>query len=308
MPRLALALAVGVMLSAPRPISARMDWDALSPLYIKSLVVILSTLDTTRDHFLFVKKEDIDLKVIMPGDRMQATTLGLYVDRENSMFLNRSMLLKGAEELRRKGTPDSVIPEILAWKTIHIVVHEIRHGMNSQGLIAKKGVYFPLTYIEDEYIAFIDQMATIHEVLVVRPELWEIERILDIEKNVAVLIEAQQRSVDGLKALVRAQPRYAQKPAVLSGNAGILADVRRREEEFEELLRGHLRAIRREYPDPAEFAEHRKDALEQYAPTLEDLRLGREFLEDSRKYKALRSFVRRELKYVVQKLEARRSR
>jgi len=279
----------------------------MSPLYLKSLVVLLSNLDTTNEHFRFVKSEDIDLKVVMPGLKVPERTLGLYIDRESSMYLNRAMLLKGAEELKRKGTPTDEIPKILAWKTLHIVVHEIRHGMNARGIIAKKGFRFPVSYIEDEYIAFIDQMATIHEVLLVRPELWNIDKILDIEKNVAILLQAQKRSVGGLKALVRAQPRYAKKPAVLSGQSAVLAEVRRREDRFDGLLRKHRRELRSKYKDSVEFETRVKIAMKRFGPTLNDLRSGRKILEDEKKYKALRSFVRREMKRAIEKLESRRA-
>ncbi|PCI35174.1 MAG: hypothetical protein COB53_11215 [Elusimicrobia bacterium] len=307
MPRLAFTLAVCLLFTAPRSISARTDWDSMSPLYLKSLVVLLSSLDSTNEHFHFVKKEDIDLKVVMPGLKVPEGTLGVYIDRDNSMYLNRAMLLEGAEELKRKGTSRKEIPKILAWKTLHIVVHEIRHGMNARGLVAKKGFRFPVSYIEDEYIAFIDQMSTIHEVLAVRPELWELERILDIEKNVAILIQAQRHSVDGLKALVRAQPRYAKKPSVLSGHKGVLKEVRRRETRFNGLLLKHREELARKYKDPVELEYRVKIAMDKFGPTLRDLRDGRKILEDERKYKALRSFVRREMRQVVRKLESRRA-
>ena len=308
MPKAALAFAL--FLVSLRPASAAdSDWPAMSTAYLKSLVNLLSGLETTGDHFRFVKNEDINLKVVLPGLKVPEKTLGLYIDRERSMYLNREMLLDGVEELRRKGLPEREIPSILAWKTLHIVVHEIRHGMNARGLLAKKGVRFPVSYIEDEYIAFIDQMATIHEVLRVRPDLWDLDKILDIEKNVAVLLQAQKQSIAGLKRLVKAQPRYANKPSVIDlGRIGLLADVRRREERFDGLLRKHREEISRRTSDPKESEERIRIAMEKYEPTLRDLRTGREFLEDERRYEALRSFVSDEMKSVERKLDSRRGR
>jgi len=48
--------------------------------------------------------------------------------------------------------------------------------------------------------------------------------------------------------------------------------------------------------------------MEKYEPTLRDLRTGREFLEDERRYEALRSFVSDEMKSVERKLDSRRGR
>lgn len=306
MPKAALAFALILAAAVPAG-TAEPGWDAMSTAYLKSLVNLLAGLETTRDHFDFVKREDIDLKVVMPGLKIPEKTLGLYIDRERSMYLNREMLLDGVGELRRKSVPEIDIPAILAWKTLHIVVHEIRHGMNARGLIARKGFRFPVSYIEDEYISFIDQMATIHEVLVARPDLWDYDKILDIEKNVAVLLQAQKQSIEGLKRLVKAQPRYATKPSVLKlGHAGLLADVRRREDRFEGLLNKHRDEIRRKYKDPVEADERIRIAMEKYAPTLRDLHDGRVLLEDPAKYEALRDFIGAEMGKVERKLDARR--
>jgi hypothetical protein len=303
------ALALALFLAAsPAAAASNADWEAMSPVYLKSLVNLLSGLETTSEHFHFVKNNDIDLKVVMPGLKVPEKTLGLYIDRESSMYLNRAMLLSGVKELRAKGVREKDIPSILAWKTLHIVVHEIRHGMNARGLVAEKGFRFPVSYLEDEYISFIDQIATIHEVLQVRPDLWDLDKILNIEKNVAVLLQAQKRSVEGIKRLVRAQPRYAKKPSVIElGRAGLLADVRRREERFDGLLSKHRREIRDKYRDPVERDRRLKIASKKYGPTLDDLRTGRKLLERREAYEALRSFVRREMKRAARKLEARRA-
>lgn len=284
-------------------------WEKFHPEFTKEAVAALGALSSTKEHYAFVLKHGIDLQIREPGDKVTAGALGSYADEDRTMYINKEFLLQGVRELRVKGAAEDEIPNILAWKALHVIVHEIRHGMTNQGLREEAGLNFRAKPIENEYISFFDQLRAVHEILRVRPELWQDDsRILEMERDLGVLLQALNRDIKSLKEFVAAQPGYHGKDVILkTKRSALLREYRG--------LRRELRASWADFtastPDEIVDAEIEKDLEHTAMMTARSLRFYNEViavLEDESAFRRIRSYYGKELRKAEKLLRRARQR
>lgn len=227
---LALAALLSGLLSGQenwRAAIARQSWDPLDRRYAEETIAALQRLKSTRGLLAFVKRHGIDLVVEAPGGALPENALGCYVDDERRIYMNKEDLMKGVQELRRKGTPEDAIPGVLAWKFLPTVVHEIRHGLTRQRL-RERGLNVRLSPLESETISFLEEAVVFREEVQARPKLWaDHSEILEVEESTGHLLQALDKDVGEVKVMVG--NLYGGKASILdTPREGLVAEYRRR--------------------------------------------------------------------------------
>ncbi|MBI3297690.1 MAG: hypothetical protein HYZ75_05970 [Elusimicrobia bacterium] len=125
---------------------------------------LLKSLPELAEHHRFVESRPrVDLRFPAPGDGFSEHTVAIY--EEGLVRVNRRWLAAGGAALEAKGVPYARVPEILAWKALPVLVHELRHGINSVEMRAELGRVCDNFIVEEEAVAYRDQTAALKALL-----------------------------------------------------------------------------------------------------------------------------------------------
>lgn len=123
--------------------------------------------ESTREHADFLKARDPLFRFASPGPELLPGELAVYRD---GLIINRDYLNAAASQLEKQGVPLEVLPTVLALKTLHIISHEMRHGMLHE-IKTAKGISWRFSSIEEETIAFVDSVKVLRELEAKKPFL-----------------------------------------------------------------------------------------------------------------------------------------
>jgi hypothetical protein len=286
--------------------AAQHGWQVFNAAYLKATVRALNTLDATQPHAAFIFSREIDLEVVPPGPAVPESSLGTYHDDKRKMFLNEHVLLRGMRELRDKGATDEEIPEILAWKMMPTIAHEIRHAMTAEGVRQASGVSPPFKPLESEFISFLEEIVVILEIIRVRPGLWsDSSRILEIENGTAALLRARKRHPVVLKESIAATGSYRKRHRILDTPRAEL--VERYQNELADYKRyfANLETAPDSFADPAE-AEELEHVAMQSVRSLGHVRKMHELYSDAEVFNRIHAFYATEIQRVERRLRKSR--
>ncbi len=163
------ALLAAVLLLPGSP--ARAD-EAFEGAYLGEIVSALGALDSTREHLEFVKSDGLDLRIVAP-EAENLGGFGSYRKLSDEILINAELIEEGRRELAESGFSPAEVAEILAWKTLPVIAHEIRHAMLDRRLKKRRGLTFDIPTVENEAIAYIDEAAVVLDAMKNRRGLWE---------------------------------------------------------------------------------------------------------------------------------------
>lgn len=301
-------------LAAFLPSQARaQEWGELSRDYSRLVVALLETLPSTRRHAAFLLEKRIDLTVTDSPTHVDDNILGAYDFVERRIYVDEVRLLNGAEELLNQGVPRKDAAEILAWKTLPTIVHEATHAMTHHAVERGAGRRLLLYVLEDELLAFYDELLALHELLRRRPGLWREDRILSIERSYGDILRDWNKG--GLALERRVMRLYdGVDPLLTTPLPDLLGrldgDIRELKETLEDLRRlarqGDEHAVlerealaRRTFRSLAEMVRYAQAKLELNSQ-------AREALSEPKSYRRLKDFYRAELRERLERLERRR--
>jgi hypothetical protein len=231
---------------------------------------------------------------------------------ERRMYLDEVRLMEGAEQMMDAGASAKTTAEVLAWKSLPTIVHELTHAKNHEALRRLAGGPVSFPNVEDEQVAFYEGCLALFEMFDERPELWDKGRILDFEKVNADILKAWLAGPGVLDEVVA--QTYEGRPVLLEEKpAVLLARVDRRIESLRRSIRS-MREVQRIVetggPEMAGLARRRVADLPgslRYAEgALASQRSTREALADPETLERLRGFYRASLADRRARLEARR--
>lgn len=268
-------------------LAAAQDWPKLSPDFHRHTVSLLGRLPSLRRHAAFFLKERLDLSVTDSLERVDDHVLGSYDPIERRLFVDQVVLLDAADELEEKGLPRADVPEVLAWKALPLVAHEAAHALTHRELERRMGEWVVVTAVENEMVAFYDEVLCLRDMFKLRPKLWDRERVLDFERGYASVLGAVDDSPAQLDALVRRL--YSHLPSLLEGPPEpILEKVDGTIAWLEKRLEGTLE------PEDAEYTAVRLDLHRRY----------RAAVADPKRRDRLKAFYRQELDWRLKRLKA----
>lgn len=309
---MALAPLMAAVLFAA-PLHAQ-EWRDFNEPYMRSVVGLLKRLKTTQAHWGFISREGIGLVVTDNPSHVSDSVAGAYDLVERRMFLDEVRLLDAAEALQDAGATAATTAEVLAWKTLPTIVHEMTHAMVHDRVRRLAGTDIAFPCVEDEMLAFYDGAITLFELFDEKPRLWEKDRILDIDRLWGLTLKAWLKGAGGLDEVIR--DTYSERPSLLEeSHETLLAYVDRRIDVLKEGLaaaRGARRAADQCGPAMSGIARRTYADLQQAVPYMSkelEIQLNtRVFLSDEEALARLRSLYSGALKERRARLEASRRR
>lgn len=306
------ALLCALTLLAPGPAPAQ-EWKDLNRAYMEAVVGLLKRLRSTREHWAFLARAKVDLEVTDNPAHVDDSVVGAYDMIERRMYLDEVRLMEGAEQMMDAGASAETTAEVLAWKSLPTIVHELTHAKNHEAV--RKLVGGPVSFpnVEDEQVAFYEGCLALFEMFEERPELWDKGRILDFEKVNADILKAWLAGPGVLDEVVART--YEGRPVLLEEKpAELLARVDRRIESLKRSI-GSMRELQRIVdaggPEMAGLARRRlgdlRGSLRYAEGALASQRSTREALADPESLERLRAFYRASLADRRARLEARRA-
>jgi hypothetical protein len=296
------------------PTAHAQEWSEFNRPYLETAVSLLKRLPATREHWRFVQKERIPLEVTDNPSHVDDNTLGAYDMVERHINIDEVELIRAAEGLVDDGVSTKTTAEVLAWKSLPVLVHELTHGMIHDRVWRLFGRPFVFPSLEDEKLAFYDECLALFDMFDEKPELWSRERILEMDKTQALVLKAWLRGPTGLEALVT--DLYEGRPSLLVEKDEPLRLIAERRAAS---LRRSIAAMREasraatDYgPEMAgvsqRFLADLPQALEHAEKSLKLVTAAQGILADPESLKRLKAFYRTELEARRAKLEARRPR
>lgn len=288
------------------------EWSEFNRPYMESVVGLLKRLRSTREHWAFVSRERVDLEVTDNPAHVDDSVVGAYDMIERRMFLDQVRLMDGAEQMIDDGAPAKTTAEVLAWKSLPTIVHELTHARVHERVRKLMGRPIAFPSVEDEQLAFYEGCLALFEMFEERPELWEPRRILSFEKVNADILRAWLAGPGVLDAVVR--ETYDNRPELLKeepekllalvdarikSESDLLAKMRRTRRTIESVGLERAGIPRRTYEDLADNLRYVERSLAVDVST-------REALSDPARLERLRAFYRSELADRRARLEARR--
>ncbi|MEK7858595.1 MAG: hypothetical protein AAB320_05575 [Elusimicrobiota bacterium] len=220
------------------------EWPEFSKDYHRQVISLLRRLPATRRHAAFILDSRVALEVTDNPTKVDDHVQAVYDMVERRISIDEVRLLEGAEELIDQGAPRALVAEILAWKTLPTIVHEITHAMSHRDQERLLGGRFLFGCLESELLSFYDELLVQHELYKERPDLWRRDKILKIERSYGEMLLSWRRGQGELDAQVRAM--YGEAPSLLSApKEELVAGVARRILVLEGSL-AELRGLRRE--------------------------------------------------------------
>lgn len=228
-----------------------------------------------------------DSPAVIPED-----ALGAYDFTADRMIIDEVRLLDGAEELLDKGFSRGEAADILAWKMLPTVVHEITHAMTHHDMVELFGGPMVLPFVEEEVLAFFDMVLVLREMFEKRPVLWDRKMILDIERTNASVLRAWKKDTSVLERMVAASyPDLS--PLAGTPRKDLLAAAELDSVAAEDRVR-ELRGLLED-----EAAAGHRDRILRLLRQAESLRVRRrktvEVLADEGSYKRLKSYYKARL-------------
>lgn len=310
-------MAPGLLLAASLlacPAARAQEWKEFNRPYMEAVVGLLKRLRSTREHWAFIVRRKVDLEVTDNPAHVDDSVVGAYDMVEERMFLDEVRLLDGAEQLLDQGASKATTAQVLAWKSMSTIVHELTHAKTHDEVRSLLGRPIAFPSVEDERLAFYEGCLALFELFEEKPELWDRRRILDMEKIDADYLEAWLEGPGMLERAVtetyEGRPRLLEeKPeALLARVDERIRDLRARIARMKELRRvvdkggaeadGIARRRYRDLPGSIRYAER---ALAIQHST-------REAVADPASLESLRGFYRKALAQRRARLEARRPR
>lgn len=175
---------------------------------------LLASYQSTREHVRFFKEQNVGIIIIRDVENsLSGSILASY--ESDGIHINQLMIDEMATGLKNRGISDEEIPEIIALKTVDLIGHELRHGIDSIKLLNEYNIRFPIGYLEDEISGYVDQIYIIAEVnrknpLFVFDDIYNTPEVDDNRKELLAAFE------DGLSGIERYIKRYNTVPSVLS--------------------------------------------------------------------------------------------
>lgn len=297
------------------PTSARaQEWRELNRPYMETVVGLLKRLRSTREHWAFVSRERIDLEVTDNPARVDDSVVGAYDMIERRMFLDEVRLLDGAEQMLDAGAAPRTAAEVLAWKSLPTIVHELTHAKTHDGVRRLMGRPIAFPSVEDEQLAFYEGCLALFEMFDEKPELWERERILAFEKVNADILTAWLEGPGVLDRVVaqtyESRPRLLKETpeklvalvdARITAERELLADMRKTRRIIEAAGPERAGIAHRAYRELADNLRYVERSLAVDLST-------RQALSDPAALERLRAFYRGQLSERRARLEARRAR
>jgi len=212
----------------------------------------------------FLDRKKVDLRIEDRSGPSGRKVRGSYDGSLNVMFLDKGFLLRSARQVSRKVKGDKAVADVLAWKMMPTLAHELSHGMVHEKLDAVLGIPFWYVFLEDEILAYADEGAALRELFRKRGELWEKGMILDTEVYALSLVRAWDRGMPSVERL--AKKRYKNRESVFT--ASRIELVR----ESQERIRKAEEGLARVPEDKRYFSQLIKDGSPTAAAKLEKVR------------------------------------
>lgn len=124
-----------------------------------------------------------------------------------SIHVNRRTVEDLSGRLRAQGVSEADLPAVAACKLLPIVAHEAQHGENDRAIAALAGREMPLSFLEEEFLAFRTQDDVRREVARRCPQ-----DAGEIDAQAKDLARSVDYGAGGLKSFV--MYRYSQAPSV----------------------------------------------------------------------------------------------
>lgn len=305
------ALLCALALLAPATAAAQ-EWKDFNRTYMETVVGLLKRLSSTREHWAFLARTKLDLEVTDNPAHVDDSIVGAYDMIERRMYLDEVRLLEGAEQMMDAGASAKTTAEVLAWKSLPTIVHELTHAKNHEALRRLVGGPVSFPSVEDEQVAFYEGCLALFELFEERPELWDKGRILDFEKINADILKAWLAGPGVLDRVVAAT--YEGRPVLFKETSKeLLLRVDRRIESLRRSIasmRAAQSAGQTRGPEMAGMVRGRdKDlpgALRYAEGALASQLSTRKVLADPEALERLRAFYRESLADRRARLEARR--
>lgn len=195
-----MGLLLGCLLFAA-PAGAQ-EWVDFNRRYMETVVALLKRLPSTRAHWAFVARTKLPLRVSDDIHRVDDHMVASYDPVGKDIHIDEVRLIQEAEGLTDQGVSTGTAAEVLAWKSLPTVVHEITHAINDEGVRKAAGGEFLFKELEDEVVAFYDGLLALFDMIQEKPELWSGERILDIDRVEADYLKEWLKGADDLEETV----------------------------------------------------------------------------------------------------------
>lgn len=293
---LSTCAALAVLASAAAPALTAGREQAAADAFIKDnprfgsqvateLRYLLGSLSSTKEHSLFVRKRKKVAFIMQdPGENLSRTTVAKYLP--GAVYVNRYRMVVAALRLERRGLPLDEIPEVLAWKMIPVIGHELRHGMIHEDMKDILGYYCPLALArENEVIAYFDEQNIIREVTAKRPELYRKRMLVGhIERHQGRVLMAWDGGLQGLKGYVaRYYPKRrwvleTEREVLLASIEATKRQGERRLKSYKKMSAQELAALRaKEDRDPEKAARRLIRKAEECRKTLSTPRMFKKY-------------------------------
>lgn len=175
---------------------------------------ILASYQTTKEHVRFLNEQKVQIIVIKDMENsLSGSLLASY--EADGIHVNQLLIDEMAAGLKSRGISDEEIPEIIALKTVDLIGHELRHGIDSARLFKEYNIEFPIGYLEDELSGYVDQISIIAEVNRKNPLFVydDIYSTPEVDGNRNELLAAFEDGQTGIEKYIH---RYNTVPSVLS--------------------------------------------------------------------------------------------
>jgi len=155
----------------------------------------INELESTRAHAAFLfGKEKIPVVYVDPGLTLEESMIAMFEGPTGRFLVNRTDLALSALRLSQTGVPSKEVPEVLAWKMLPALAHELRHAIVREELLKAFGSPCGEVFLDDELLAYADTARVAREAVGLHPEYWEESLLLpDLDANSGILIDAWER-------------------------------------------------------------------------------------------------------------------
>jgi len=304
-PALAFALAFA-------PPAAAEEWAEFDRPYLETAVALLKRLPSTREVWRFVQRERIPLEVSDNPAHVDDNTLGAYDMVDRHIYIDEVVLIREAEGLVDEGVSPRTAAEVLAWKSLPVVVHELTHGLVHDKVRKMMGRAFIFPSVEDEQIAFYSGSLALFDMFDEKPELWSQERLLAMDETEGHVLKAW---IKGPRVLERyVELLYEERPSLIADDDKKLLEVAQNRVDSVRARIAAMREARRAMdahgPEMAgvsqRFLRELPAALAHSERALAILTDTRDVLSDPSSLTRLRAFYKSELEARRARIEARR--
>lgn len=263
----------------------------------KHWLTFLKNGHNTKEHLKFLQDNKVEIKIVrsLPSSSI-ASFYALYED--GNVYISQDMIdvVSSAIKKQNWGYSEDRHLEVIAQKTIDLIVHEIRHAMTAKELDDLLKTKFPLPLEEDEILSYHDQSKAIADfqdpffLTDVRTEVLD-----DMQKQLYnTYIENSQ---DGIKSYIR---QWNPVNSALSKPEDLLKWISSNQKMITNglgMLQQRLKEIRNtpindRSSDLAKEEVSLVNTETDYVRNLETLGMARSVIGDSEKFAILQTFYR----------------